>query len=146
MRASGSQNQTLFQFIRSLRIDNKLTWRTARDYGLVLIGALLQALAMRLFLVPGQMVSGGISGAAQIINFFTGWPIGMMVFIGNAPLFLLGWRYLGGARFALRTAVAVAASGRRQSRATAASASGTRGVSPAARSPRERSRRRTGWR
>jgi uncharacterized membrane-anchored protein YitT (DUF2179 family) len=30
-----------------------------------------------------------------------------MVFIGNIPLFLLGWRLLGGRRFALRTLVAV---------------------------------------
>ena len=51
MRASGSQNQTLFQFIRSLRIDNKLTWRTARDYGLVLIGALLLALGAAVWLL-----------------------------------------------------------------------------------------------
>lgn len=82
-------------------------WITIKDYSLVILGALIQALSMRLFLVPGELVSGGISGLAQIINSFTGWPIGLMVFIGNAPLFVLGWRYLGGRRFALRTAVAV---------------------------------------
>ena len=30
-----------------------------------------------------------------------------MVLIGNVPLFVLGWRFLGGRRFALRTAVAI---------------------------------------
>jgi len=95
------------QFMRSKKGEVRFTWRMARDYGYILVGALLQALAMRLFLVPGQMVSGGISGAAQIINHFTHWPIGLMVFIGNVPLFFLGWRFLGGARFALRTAVSV---------------------------------------
>lgn len=109
MQIPGSQNQTFGQFLRSLRGEVRFSWRTVRDYSLILVGALLQALAMRLFLVPGQMVSGGISGAAQIINFFTDWPIGLMVFIGNLPLFVLGWRFLGGARFALRTAVSVAA-------------------------------------
>lgn len=83
-------------------------WQVARDYALILLGGLVQALSMRLFLVPAQMVSGGISGAAQIINSYTQWPIGLMVFVGNIPLFLLGWRYLGRARFALRTAVAIA--------------------------------------
>ncbi len=73
----------------------------------ILLGALIQAMAMRLFLVPGLMVSGGISGAAQIINHFTRWPIGLMVLTGNIPLFILGWRYLGGTRFALRTALAI---------------------------------------
>lgn len=80
-----------------------------RDYLFVLVGALVQALAMRLFLIPALLVSGGISGAAQIIQFYAGWPIGVMVFIGNLPLFILGWRYLGGPRFALRTALAIIA-------------------------------------
>lgn len=87
----------------------EFTWKTAREYLVVLLGALIQALAMRLFLVPGQLVSGGISGAAQIINHFAPIPIGLMVFIGNVPLFFLGWRFLGGPRFALRTAIAVGA-------------------------------------
>jgi uncharacterized membrane-anchored protein YitT (DUF2179 family) len=84
------------------------TWKTAEDGLLILAGSLVQALSMRLFLIPGLMVSGGVSGAAQIINSFTHWPIGLMVFLGNVPLFLLGWRFLGGRRFALRTAWAVA--------------------------------------
>jgi uncharacterized membrane-anchored protein YitT (DUF2179 family) len=86
-----------------------INWQTVRDYALILLGALIQAFSMRLFLVPAQMVSGGISGAAQIINSYVNWPIGLMVFIGNLPLFFLGWRYLGRVRFALRTAVAIAA-------------------------------------
>jgi uncharacterized membrane-anchored protein YitT (DUF2179 family) len=77
------------------------------DYLFIAAGAFVQALAMRLFLIPGLMVSGGISGAAQIINHFTNWPIGVMVLVGNLPLLILGWRYLGGRRFALRTAAAV---------------------------------------
>ncbi len=84
------------------------SWRDVQDFLFVGVGALVQALAMRLFLVPGQMVSGGISGAGQIVNYYTHWPIGLMVFVGNVPLFVIGWRYLGGSRFAARTAVAVA--------------------------------------
>jgi uncharacterized membrane-anchored protein YitT (DUF2179 family) len=83
------------------------SWRALQDYAFILLGSLVQAISMRLFLIPAQLVSGGISGAAQIINFYTHWPIGLMVFIGNAPLFILGWRFLGGRRFALRTAAAI---------------------------------------
>ncbi|HAF61126.1 MAG TPA: hypothetical protein DCK95_02235 [Anaerolineaceae bacterium] len=82
---------------------------TLRDFIFIFLGALVQALAMRLFLVPGQLVSGGVSGAAQIINFFTDFPIGVMVMIGNLPLYLIGWRHLGGLKFALRTLFAVVA-------------------------------------
>jgi uncharacterized membrane-anchored protein YitT (DUF2179 family) len=78
-----------------------------RDYGFILIGAVLQALAMDLFLVPGRLAAGGVSGAAQIVNRFTGWPIGVMIILGNLPLFVLGWRFLGGRRFMARTVAAV---------------------------------------
>jgi uncharacterized membrane-anchored protein YitT (DUF2179 family) len=84
-------------------------WTTVRDYVLLLAGALVQAVGLRLFMVPAQLASGGISGISQLINHYTGWSIGLMVFIGNMPLFLLGWRFLGGRRFALRTLVAVLA-------------------------------------
>lgn len=91
------------------KIKSAFTWKTVQQYSLVLVGALVQALAMVLFLVPGQLVSGGISGAAQIVNHFVRFPIGVMVFIGNVPLFVLGWKHLGGRKFAVRTAVAVIA-------------------------------------
>lgn len=93
----------------TVRMKEELSWRTAADYLMLILGALIQALAMRLFLVPSQLLSGGVSAIAQIINSFNGWPIGVMVFIGNLPLFFLGWRYLGGARFAIRTGVAITA-------------------------------------
>jgi uncharacterized membrane-anchored protein YitT (DUF2179 family) len=78
-----------------------------RDYALIVVGAFLEALALRTFLIPANLVGGGISGLAQIINHYTGWPIGVMIFLGNVPMFVLGWRFLGGRRFAMRTAVAV---------------------------------------
>ena len=87
----------------------KKNWSTLRDYILIVAGALLQAVSLRLFMVPAQLASGGITGISQLINHFTGWPIGLMVFLGNIPLFLLGWRLLGGRRFALRTLAAVLA-------------------------------------
>jgi uncharacterized membrane-anchored protein YitT (DUF2179 family) len=85
----------------------KSFWPLFRDYALLLLGAGIQAAALQLFLVPADLASGGVSGIAQLVNHYTGWPIGVMVLIGNVPLFLLGWRFLGGRRFALRTAFAV---------------------------------------
>ncbi len=84
-------------------------WPTLRDFGLVAFGTLVQAVGLRIFLIPAELASGGVSGIAQLINYFTHWPIGLMVFIGNIPLFLIGWRFLGGRRFAMRTAFAIVA-------------------------------------
>jgi uncharacterized membrane-anchored protein YitT (DUF2179 family) len=85
----------------------KRVWPTFQDYVLIITGSLIQAVALRIFFIPAQLASGGVSGLAQLVNYFTGWPIGVMVFIGNLPLLLLGWHFLGGRRFSLRTAVAI---------------------------------------
>jgi uncharacterized membrane-anchored protein YitT (DUF2179 family) len=91
-------------------------WPTIRDYSLVAAGTLVQAVALRIFFVPANLASGGVSGIAQLINYLTkspanpeGFSIGVMVFLGNLPLFGLGWRFLGGRSFALRTAFAIVA-------------------------------------
>ncbi len=78
----------------------------ARDYGLIVLGAALLAVSMHVFFIPNQLVAGGLSGTAQLINNFTGWPIGTLSFILNVPLFFLGWRFLGGRRFLARTVIA----------------------------------------
>ena len=85
----------------------KKYWTNIQDYVLIALGALIQAVSLRIFFVPANLASGGVSGISQLINYFTGWPIGLMVLIGNIPLFLLGWRFLGGHRFALRTIFAI---------------------------------------
>lgn len=108
MQYSKSPRLSPLQMLRALFGPLDFSRKTVQEYGFVIVGAFVQALSMRLFLVPAQLVSGGVSGTAQIINYFTNWPIGLMVFIGNVPLFVLGWQYLGGARFAKRTALAIA--------------------------------------
>lgn len=85
------------------------SWKSLGDFVLITLGALLQAFAVRLFLVPANLVTGGVTGLSQIVNHYTGFPIGVLILLGNLPLFMLGWRYLGGPRFALRTAYAVLA-------------------------------------
>lgn len=66
---------------------------TIRDYALILASSLIQAVSLRLFFIPANLASGGISGIAQLINHYTHWPIGLMVLIGNVPLFYFGMAF-----------------------------------------------------
>lgn len=84
-----------------------ISMSTLQEYGLLIAGSILQAIGLRLFFVPANLASGGVSGISQIIHHFTGWPIGLMILIGNIPLFLVGWRFLGGWRFAVRTGLVI---------------------------------------
>ena len=46
---------------------------------------------------PNQIGFGGITGVAQIVNaLLPAAPIGTVVIILNVPLFLMGWKFLGG--------------------------------------------------
>ena len=81
--------------------------RDVRDYLLIFAGSVIQAFSLNLFLVPADLVNGGVTGITQIINHLTGWPIGLMILAGNLPLFIVGWRYLGGKKFAIRTVFSV---------------------------------------
>lgn len=62
---------------------------------------------MVLFYIPGNLAAGGLSGIAQLIGNFTGWPVGTLYIVLNVPLLALGWRHLGGRRFLTRTIFAV---------------------------------------
>lgn len=83
------------------------SWRSLSDYGLIILGGFVQAVALRTFFIPAQLVGGGISGIAQLLHYLWNTPIGLVTLLGNIPLFVIGWRYLGGPRFALRTILAV---------------------------------------
>ena len=96
---------SLKKFFSQIEFTKRALW----DYLFIILGALIQALALRLFLVPSDLVSGGISGVAQLLNHYSGFPIGLTVLLGNIPLFILGWQYLGGPRFALRTILSILA-------------------------------------
>lgn len=71
--------------------------RTLRVYGIITIASLLYAVGFVWCYDPNHISFGGITGVAQIINnYFPQLTIGLLVILLNLPLFLLGWRLLGG--------------------------------------------------
>lgn len=68
-----------------------------KTYGMILVGAAVYALAFDAFFVPNDIAFGGVTGLAQIVNFILPQAtVGTLVIVFNIPLFLLGWRLLGG--------------------------------------------------
>ncbi len=78
----------------------------ARDYLLMTIGTACIALALNIFLVPNNIIFGGLTGIATILNSLFGLPIGVTSLVLNIPLFAIGLRRLGGFAFGLRTVYA----------------------------------------
>ena len=86
----------------------KRYWPILRDYLLLTIGALLAAVAVDVFLVPNNVVVGGLTGAAMLLHTSVGTPVGLVTLLANIPLFIIGFRSLGGIVFGVRTLYATA--------------------------------------
>lgn len=73
--------------------------REVRDYVNITLGLLLFTFAFTVFLLPYQIVTGGIAGIGAIIFYATGFPVQYTFFLINgvlivAALKILGWRFL----------------------------------------------------
>ncbi|MDO4974446.1 MAG: YitT family protein [Eubacteriales bacterium] len=64
-------------------------------YLLIVLGSVIYAIGFQYFMFPNNIVSGGVTGIAMILNHFTRWPVGMTVLVMNVPLFLVAWRHFG---------------------------------------------------
>ena len=74
-----------------------------RDYILMTVGAIMIAVAINMFLIPNNVVVGGVTGAAILLQTYIGTPVGLVTLLVNVPLFVLGFRALGGLVFGIRT-------------------------------------------
>lgn len=64
-------------------------------YSLILVGCLISSASINLFLVPHQLLSGGVSGIAIIFYYLFALPIGVQMFIMNIPLLIAAYKTLG---------------------------------------------------
>ena len=69
------------------------------------IGSIIVGISYNLFLLPGQIAAGGISGLSTILNKMIGSDPAMIQFIFNIPIFIIGWFTLGKS-FSLKTVIA----------------------------------------
>jgi uncharacterized membrane-anchored protein YitT (DUF2179 family) len=68
----------------------------------IFIGALLMATGLEIFLVPNNVIDGGITGISIMLSHLSGLPLGLFIFILNLPFFYLGYKQIG-KTFALST-------------------------------------------
>lgn len=72
----------------------------------VSVGSLIVVIAFNLFLIPHQVLSGGLSGIAMIFGMITPINTGLVNFILNLPVLIIGYKMLG-KKFVMNTIVSV---------------------------------------
>ena len=70
--------------------------------GMIVLGNLLYALAVTLFIVPNQLLTGGTTGLALFFYRTAGIPVSVFVCVFNVAMFLLG-AWILGKQFAVTT-------------------------------------------
>lgn len=66
-----------------------------KEYGLITFGVISYALGWTIFLLPNNLIGGGVSGFASILFYATGMPMGVTYFILNVLLLIIGTKILG---------------------------------------------------
>ena len=74
----------------------KSAWTVFKEYGLTTLGMLCYVLGWSIFLLPNNLVGGGVSGISAIIFYALGLPMGYTYFVINLILLLMGFKIMGG--------------------------------------------------
>ena len=84
-------------------------WTVIKEYGIMSLGLLLYAFGWTIFILPNNIVGGGVSGISAIIQYATSGhiPMGWSYFVINAVLLIFGIAILGKG-FGWKTVYAIA--------------------------------------
>lgn len=69
-------------------------WQPLRHLGIVL-GCLIAACSINLFVVPSHLLTGGVTGIAMIVYYLAELPIGLQTLAYNIPLLIASYKLLG---------------------------------------------------
>jgi uncharacterized membrane-anchored protein YitT (DUF2179 family) len=87
------------------KAENLLRHYTVR-YFFITLGALLVAVGLELFLIPNNIIDGGIIGLSIIFSHLSGLQLAVFIVLLNLPFLAVGYKQIG-KTFAINTLVAV---------------------------------------
>lgn len=70
-------------------------WKVVKKYSFLLLGSIFASIGLEIFLVPNNVIDGGIVGISIIISHLTKLPLGLFIFILNSPFLLIGYKQIG---------------------------------------------------
>lgn len=79
-----------------------------KKYLVLIIGSLIYSAGLEIFLVPNNIIDGGIVGISIMASYLTGIPFGVYMLILNLPFLYLGYKQIG-KTFAISTIISIIA-------------------------------------
>lgn len=69
--------------------------RIIKKYILLFIGSIIAAIGLEIFLVPNNIIDGGIVGISIMVSHVTGLPLSLFLVVLNIPFLYLGYAQIG---------------------------------------------------
>ena len=89
-----------------MTLHHKIIWNEIKDYSFIVLGLFLYTVAFTVFLMPYQIVAGGVTGLSAIIYYATGFHIENTYIIINGILLMVALKILG-FKFMMKTIFAI---------------------------------------
>ena len=89
-----------------MTIDHKIIWNEFKDYFFITLGLILYTISFTVFLMPYQIVAGGVTGLSAIIYYATGFHLENTYIIINGVLLVVALKILG-FKFLMKTIYAI---------------------------------------
>ena len=77
-----------------------------KKYMMIFVGAIIAAIGLELFLIPNNVIDGGVVGISIMMSSITGLSLGIFLVLLNLPFLYLGYAQIG-KNFAIATTVAI---------------------------------------
>ncbi len=77
-----------------------------KKYAMIFVGAIIAAFGLEEFLIPNNVIDGGIVGVSIMMETITGISLGVFLVILNIPFLFMGYKQIG-KNFAIATLVAI---------------------------------------
>ncbi|MBC3796355.1 YitT family protein [Acetobacterium tundrae] len=75
-------------------------------YFFILAGSIIAAFALEIFLIPNNVIDGGITGISIILSYLTGVPLSAFIVVLNIPFLIMGYKQIG-KTFVISSALAI---------------------------------------
>lgn len=74
---------------------NNHVYYAASKIFFMILGSVLASIGLEIFLIPNNIIDGGIVGISIMSSHFTKLPLGFFTFVLNIPFFILGYKQIG---------------------------------------------------
>jgi uncharacterized membrane-anchored protein YitT (DUF2179 family) len=78
-----------------LNKNTHMVFKTIRKYVILFLGTVIAAAALEFFLIPNNIIDGGIVGISIITSYLTNIPLGVFTFALNIPFLIFGYKQIG---------------------------------------------------